>query len=242
MIGGVLAIVGVFLDFWFRTSYWDYDGTVAWAGLILGAGALILVAIGFSGRSMDSWVFAIGAFLIGYWGWFPAVAAFDSWKHTGMGAWLCLGGAALIAAGGAASLQLAGGVRTTPAGVSAPALVTAIGIALVFPGIFLHADQGTSYWNGPLGHSLGVTMLVVAVLCALAWVATVAGVRTRGLDAALTLVLLGLAAFDPFYEAFNNLADLEAGAWLALAGGILAAGGVWATRGTDVSHPAAAAS
>jgi hypothetical protein len=74
-------------------------------------------------------------------------------------------------------------------------------------------------------------MLILAGLAALVWAATVAGVRTRGLDAALTLVLLGLVAFDPVGSAFNNLDDLDAGAWLGLAGGILAAGGTWAARG-----------
>ena len=112
---------------------------------------------------------------------------------------------------------------------------------LVFPGIFLHAEQDTSYWNGPIGHSLGFLMLILAVLCALVWIATLIGVQTRGLDAALTLVLLGLVAFTPILEAFNNLGDLQAGAWLALAGGILAAGGIWAARGADLPHTAAAA-
>jgi hypothetical protein len=82
-------------------------------------------------------------------------------------------------------------------------------------------------------------MLIVAVLCAPAWCATVAGMPTRGADSALTLVLLGLVAFDPVVAAFNNLGDLQAGAWLALAGGILAAGGTWAARGTQAQQPVA---
>ena len=31
-IGAVLAIVGIFLDALFSTSYWDIDGTFAWFG------------------------------------------------------------------------------------------------------------------------------------------------------------------------------------------------------------------
>jgi hypothetical protein len=58
----------------------------------------------------------------------------------------------------------------------------------------------------------------------------VIGLPTRGLDSALTLILLGLVAFEPVDVAFGNLGDLQAGAWLALAGGILAAGGTWSAR------------
>jgi hypothetical protein len=229
--GGVLAIVGLFLDALPATSYWEFDGTVAWLGLVLAGAAVLLVPLGYVWQALDGWLFAIGAVLIGYWSWFPAVTAFDDWDQTGAGLWLCLGGAALIALGSAATLLAADPVVTTPAGLSLPSVMAGLGIALVFPGIFLHAEQDVSYWNGPIGHSLGVLMLIVAGLCLLAWGATVAGMPTGGLDSALTLVLLGLVAFDPVGSAFNNLGDLQAGAWLALAGGILAAGGTWAARG-----------
>ena len=240
-IGAILAIVGIFLDAFFGTSYWDFDGTVAWLGIILGAAALVLVAAGYARRAMDGWSFAIGAVLVGYWAWFPAVTAFNDWDHTGAGTWLCLGGAALIAIGAGLSLAAAGELHTTPSGASMPTLVGGAGIVLVFPAIFLNAEQDTSYWDGPLGHSLGVTMLVLAIVCGLVWAVTLIGVPTRGLDAAVTLVLLGLVAFDPVGAAFNNLGDLQAGAWLALAGGILAAGGTWAARGAEAPHAAPAA-
>jgi hypothetical protein len=239
-IGAVLAIVGIFLDAVPGASYWDFDGTVAWTGLILGAGALLLVAAAYAGRPQNGWLLAIGAALTGYWAWFPAATAFSDWDQTRAGMWLCLGGALLVAAGAAVTLVAAGEAGTTPAGVSAAAVVSGLGIVLVIPGIFLDAEQGESYWDGPLGHSLGVAMLALAVLCLVGWGATLLGVGTRGLDAALTLVLLGLVAFDPVGAAFNNLGDLQAGAWLALAGGILAAGGTWAARGAE-SLPAAAA-
>jgi hypothetical protein len=60
----------------------------------------------------------------------------------------------------------------------------------------------------------------------------------RGLDVIVSLILLGLVAFDPIGTAFNNLGDLQAGAWLALAGGILAAGGTWAARGMEMPQAA----
>jgi hypothetical protein len=155
--------------------------------------------------------------------------------------WLCLAGGALIAAGAAAALLLAGAAGSTPAGISLPTLVSRVGIALVFPGIFLSAEEDTSYWNGPLGHTLGILMLALAILCLAAWLATLAGVRTRGLDSALTLVLLGLVAFDPVVVALHSLGDLQTGAWLALAGGILAAGGTWSARGIEPAQRARAA-
>jgi hypothetical protein len=236
-LGGVLAIVGVFLDALLGESYWNVDGTLAWTGVILAGAAVLLALVGLARRRLDGWLFAAGAVLAGYWAWFPALTAFEAWDHTGAGMWLCLGGGLLVAAGAGWALVAEGEVRTTPSGASPAAALTGLGIALVFPGIFLDAEQaagspGWSYWNPPVyGHSLGVVMLALAVLSGAAWLATVAGLPTRGLDAALTLALLGLVSFDPVWTAFNDLGNLEVGAWLALAGGILAAGGTWAARG-----------
>ena len=42
--GAVLAIVGVFLDGYAGVSYWDYDGTLAWTGLVLGVAAPLMTA------------------------------------------------------------------------------------------------------------------------------------------------------------------------------------------------------
>jgi hypothetical protein len=232
--GAVLAIVGIFLDAIQTTSYWEFDGTVAWTGIVLGALALLLVAVGWVGPAQDGWLFAIGAILTGYWAWIPALTAFDDWDQTKAGVWLCLAGGTLVAVG-AAAIVAPGGVETTPPGISFPAIVSGLGIALVFPAIFLDAESGASYWDGD---GVGILMLILAGLAAIAWAATVAGVRTRGLDSALTLVLLGLVAFDPVGSAFNNLGDLQAGAWLALAGGILAAGGTWSARGVEAQRPA----
>jgi hypothetical protein len=162
----VIAIVGVFLDAIQTISYWELDGTIAWTGLAFGGLALLLVVVGYAGAGLDGWLFAVGAALVGFWAWFPAVSAFDGWDETGAGMWLCLGGAVLIALGAATSLSLAGLVATTPGGISFPTVVSGVGIALVFPAIFLDAQQSASYWDGD---GLGILMLVVAALCALAW-------------------------------------------------------------------------
>ena len=237
-VGAVLAIVAIWLDAVSGSSYWDFDGTIAWFGLVLAALALLLAASSYAGRAMDGALFAIGAVLLGYWAWFPTATAFDDWDQTRVGMWLAFAGAALIAIGAAAALL--GSVRSTPAGTSTPALAAGLGIVLVFPGIFLDASAGQSYWDGPLGHSVGIVMLILAIAAGLAWAASVTGTATRGIDAALTLVLLGFVAFVPVGAAFNSLGDLHVGAWLALAGGILAAGGTWAARGAEMPHTAVA--
>ncbi len=240
-VGAVLAIVALFVDAVPGSSYWDFDGTIAGVGLAAGIIALLLLAAGYAGASSsDGWLFAIGAALVGYWGWFPAVTAFSDWDQTRAGMWLGFAGGILIAVGAAVSLRQAGAVTSTPAGTSTPALAAGLGIALAFPGMFLDASDGQSYWAGPLGHSLGIVMLIVAILAALAWAAAVAGTSTYGVDVALTLVLLGLFAFTPVGAAFGDFGSLDAGAWLGFAGGILAAGGTWAARGGEMPRMAAA--
>jgi hypothetical protein len=240
-IGAVLAIVGVFLHAFAGVSYWDLDGTLAWAGIVLGAAALLMVAAAFVGAPSDGWLFATGAVLVGYWGWLPAAFAVAHLDQVDSGAWLCLAGAVAIAVGAGAVLLPAGRATTTPKGISLASTLSLIGIALVFPGIFLHAEQDQSYWDGPFGlRFFGILMLALTSLCAVVWVATSIGKPTRGLDAALTLVLLGLVAFDPVDKAFDHFGELQVGAWLALAGGILAAGGTWSARAAEAPHAEAA--
>jgi hypothetical protein len=240
LIGAVLAVVGIFVSAVAGESYWDLDGTIAAFGLAFAILAALCVAASSQGWAADGWVAALGALMIGYWGWFPAATAFSNWDETRAGVWLPFAGGILVLVGAAVAIQAARGARSTPAGLSPAGLAAGVGIALVFPGIFLDAESGQSYWDGPLGHSLGIVMLGVAALCGLLWAASSAGTATRGLDVAVSLILLGLVAFDPIGAAFNQLGDLDTGAWLALAGGILAAGGIWAARGIETPHAAAA--
>ncbi len=240
-VGVVLAFVAIWIDAVPGSSYWDFDGTVAAFGIALAAIAALLLVAGSAGKAGNGALFAAGAVLLGFWAWFPAATAFSDWDQTRAGMWLAFAGGALIAIGAAVSFVVAGGASSTPAGPSPAALAAGLGIALVFPGIFIDASEGQSYWDGPLGHSLGILMLILAVAAALAWAATFAGAGTRGLDAAVTLVLLGLVAFVPVGAAFGDFGSLDAGAWIAFAGGILAAGGTWAARGTEIPRAAAAA-
>lgn len=238
LIGAVLAIVGIFVSAVAGNSYWDLDGTVAGFGLAFAILAALCAAASYAGWATDGWTAGLGALMVGYWGWFPAATAFNDWDQTRAGVWLTFAGGILVLLGAAVAIGAAGGARSTPAGLSPAALAAGVGIALVFPGIFLDAESGQSYWNGPLGHSLGIVMLVAAIVAGLVWAASSAGTGTRGLDVAVSLILLGLVAFDPIGTAFNQLGDLDTGAWLALAGGILAAGGTWAARGIEMPHAA----
>jgi hypothetical protein len=239
-VGAVLAIVALFLDYANHAgSYWNLDGTMASVGLGAAIIALALALGAWLGQGREGWLFAIGAFLVGYWGFFPVLTAFNDWDQTRVGLWLAFVGGLLIAIGAAWAISLAGGARSTPAGTTPPALAAGLGIALVFPGIFIDAGNDVTYWNAS-GHSLGIVMLALAILAGLAWAATTTGTATRGLDVALTLILFGLTAFNVVGSAFGDFGGLGTGAWLAFAGGLLAAGGTWAARGAEMPHAAAA--
>jgi len=188
---------------------------------------------------MDEWVAAIGALLVGYWLFFPAAFAFDQWDDTGVGLWLTLAGAVLIAAGAALPALASGAARSTPAGTSTPMLAAGLGIVLVFPSIWLDANNGENYWNAG-GHSLGIVMLALTIVAALAWGGSISGAPTRGLDLTVALVLLGLFAVTPVGSAFNDFGSVDVGGWLGLAGAILAAGGIWAARGAEAPRTVAA--
>jgi hypothetical protein len=153
--------------------------------------------------------------------------------------WLAFAGGILIALGAAVSIRMAGGARSTPPGLTPAAIVAATGIVLTFPGIFVDAGGDETYWNAS-GHSLGIVMLILAILAALAWAATVSGAATHGLDVALVLLLFGITAFNVIGSAFNDFGSLGTGAWLAFVGGLLAAVGTWAARGMEMPRAAAA--
>jgi len=232
-VAGVVAIVvGISQPAFFSVSYRGSDTSLAWFGAVLALVVVPLVIVGFVRPAADGWVFAVGALLAGYYAWLPAAIATHHWVGAGSGLWLTLFGAIAIAVGGAVAVVCMGNLRSTPTGLSTPSLLAGAGIAATFPAIFLVADSGDSYWTGPFGHSLGVVMLTVAILAALAWIVTaLARRRTYGLDVLFTLLLLGLAAYEPASRAFHHFGSLQAGAWLAFAGALVAAVGTWAARG-----------
>jgi len=237
-VGVVLAFVGIWVKaFSSGASYWSLDGTIGAFALVLACLAALALAADYTGRSMNGSLFAIGAVMLGYYGWYPAALAFNNWDQSRAGLWLAFAGAILIVIGAGASYVTGTAAPNTPAGLSREALLSGLGIALIFPGLFLDAGTGFSYWRlTPFGHSLGILMLILAIAAGLVWAAGVTGMGTHGLDQALTLVLLGLVAFLPIGAAFGNFGSLDSGAWLAFAGGILAAGGTWAARGGELPH------
>jgi hypothetical protein len=237
--GVVLAFVGIWVDGLPASSYWSGDGTIGAFCLVLACLAALALAAGYAAQGPNGPLFAVGAVMLGFYAFVPAVLAFDDWDQTRAGTWLALAAGALIVIG-VGSSYLAAAPSGTPAGLSPASVMAAVGIALVFPGMFLDASGGQSYWASS-GHTLGVVMLVLAVAAGLAWAASFAGMNTRGLDQAVTLVLLGLVAFFPVGAAWGDFGNLDSGAWLAFAGGILAAGGTWAARGLDLPRAAAAA-
>src|SRR6266542_3127323 len=122
-------------------------------------------------------------------------------------------------------------------------LLALVGLGLVLAGLWTKTtNEPGTYWNVPgAGHSLGVLMLILVVLSAVAVAA--AHAARIGQDAALAVAgaTLGITVFLPVLAAFNNLDELRAGAWLAGIGGIVLMVGVVAMRllaGAGVPAPA----
>jgi hypothetical protein len=192
-------------------------------------------------------VSAIGWILVGYFGYYIAQTASD--LHTlGPAMWLGVGGGALIGLSTVSMRALSDWRRRSASltlGRFAPWLATAIGTGLVLVSLWLDTERAvvsngklvhTSYWSFPTTnssglvvhqHSLGIVMLVIgaSVLVALLGAAVT---RLRILSAwtlAGSLALVGITLFLPAFEAFHHLDALRGGAWLALAGSLLASAG-----------------
>jgi hypothetical protein len=242
-VGVVLAFVTIWIDALPGDSYWSGDGTTGAFVLVLACLAALALAGGYAGRHADGMLFAVGAVMLGFYLFIPAAFAFDQWDIPESGTWLAVCAGGLIVIGAGISCLASGTAQRAHPGVSAASLSAGLGIVLVVPGIFIDAtSSGDSYWSSAgIGHSLGILLLILTVGSALAWAAEIAGTSTRGLDLAFPLVMLGYVAFFPVGSAFGDFGTLDAGAWLAFAGGILAAGGTWVARGMEVPRAAAAA-
>jgi hypothetical protein len=238
-VGVALAFACIWIDALPGNSYWSGDGTTGAFVLALAILALLGLAVG----GANDLLLAAGGILLGFYLFIPVAFAFDHLDVPEAGTWLALSAGVLIVAGVVLTALTGREARETPAGLSRTALLTALGIVLVFPGIFVDATtDGDSYWSSVgIGHSLGICLLVVAALSGAAWAARVAGFPLRGLDWPVMLVMLGFVSFFPVGAAFGEFGTLDAGAWLAFSGGILAAGGVWAARGTELQPAKAVA-
>lgn len=103
-----------------------------------------------------------------------------------------------------------------------------VGLALTVVAIFLDVTKGSddSYWSdGTQGAFLLVLAAIAGLLLALSWV------QNRPHPARIALgvcfLLLGYYLWLPALAAFGNLDELRAGAWLGLAGAIVAVIGAW---------------
>jgi hypothetical protein len=241
-VGVVLAFICIWVDALPGDSYWSGDGTTGAFVLILACLAALALAASYTGRPANTALLAVGSIMLGFYLFIPVAFAFDQWDIPEAGTWLALCSGALIVIGAGISYLAAETEKEAHAGMSTASLVAGLGIALVFPGIWLDAtSDGDSYWSSSgLGHALGIFLLILAIACGLTWMARLAGTSVRGLDSILTLVLLGFVSFFPVGAAFGDFGTLDAGAWLAFTGGILAAGGTWAVHGQEVPRTAPA--
>jgi hypothetical protein len=234
-VGIVLGLIAIWVNYGGEalgnSKYWD-DGTLAGLLLILAILAVLALAgaVSTGRRDYDLAYGALGGIAFGLYLFLPAVFAFDQWEFLDAGAWLGLCSALTFIGASIATWPSDRPVgRPAPIGV----LLALVGLGLVVAGLFPDVESGGigSYWNlTGSGHSFGILMIILVVLVALSIGAAYS--MASGMDSAILLgaVTLGASLAVPVGEAFNNLGDLGAGAWLTAIGGIVLAVGVLAMR------------
>jgi hypothetical protein len=237
IVGLVLAVVALWLDLFDEGSqkYWD-DGTVGPWVLILAAlaGLFFVLSLLRESAAHARIGAAISLLLLGFYSFIPAALAFGDLDHLVSGGWLALVGALLAVLGGYAGSASQGvrPVRTSAMGlqgINLGAAVGAAGLVLSAIAIWTKVDEEASYWDFTTtgDHLFGIVMLVAVVGCGLGLLGALATRRSgfSFLAAHSGLLLAGLMLADPVADAFNEWDSLATGAWLGLAGGILAASG-----------------
>lgn len=222
-------------------TIWGEDGTFAGFPVLLAAIALALVvlSLAFAEKWLLPAVGIIGWIVLGYFGYELALVA-PKTDLLGPAIWLGVAGGALMGLS-ALSLYTRSAWRRRLTSVTSsriPLLATAAGTGLALISLWLDTEKAQttkadtvvhfSYWNSIGGdHSLGIVMLVLAVLTLAALLALLL-LRFSALYAlvlAASLALLGISLFLPVSEAFNHLGTLRAGSWLALVGSLAASAG-----------------
>jgi hypothetical protein len=239
LVGIVLALIAIWVDAVPATSYWD-DGTNGAFLLIMACLCALLVAGNATGAVGVEWLAMAGAVLWGFYAFIPVALAFDDWDVTEAGTWLGFVGGALIVIG-ALVVMWRPGITGRAIAIGPPTLAAGLGIVLVFPGIFLDTfTDGGSYWTAPgIGHSLGIVLLILAIAAALALLASVQGMPMSRLTTWICALILGYVSFTIVGAAFGDFGRLDAGAWLAWVGGVLALGGMIAAARTEPATTAA---
>jgi hypothetical protein len=217
------------------TSVW-VDGTTGAFPLLLVAASAALVAISFAYKRRWALPFAsvLGWLLVGYFGTYVIEAAPNDLGSLGPAAWLGLSGGILMGLCVVSMRSIAAWKRRLPSMTLRsliPWLATGIGSGMVLGSLWLttQAQSGTSgsntYWGS--ASPLGILMLVLGASTIAALLALLV-TRLSALSIwalAASLALLGIAFFIPAVEAFKHLGDLRSGAWLALAGALIAGAG-----------------
>ncbi|MGD0273427.1 MAG: hypothetical protein ABSB96_06850 [Gaiellaceae bacterium] len=239
VVGLGLALAGNWTEVFSTTpgNLWA-DGTLGGFPFILIVAGAVLVVASFLVKRW--WILpvasALGWVLLGFFAFEPALAVPKS-GNLGPATWLGMAGGAVLGLS-ALSPRLLTYWRRRPLTLTrnraAAWLAAGAGLALVVVSLWLATERSVknlhfSYWNvvGIGDHSLGIVMLVLAVL---ALVALAGAVVTRipllaELTLAASLVLVGIAIYQPAFFAFDHLGEFRAGTWLALAASLLASAG-----------------
>jgi hypothetical protein len=242
-------------------GYWATDRTQGEMLLCLTVLCAVLVTMAVVLQREWPRVVAAGAgtVLLGLFLW---VVAFWAPKlgELGIGAWFGIAGAVLIVLSTAPLSRLAASGRRPRIASGDRSLfawgVTVIGLGLGIGSLWLNFYEipaeikaikpsfELSYWSFNGDHSTGIVMLVAAVVGVVAALAA-ATTRVRLFGAwalGASLLFFGLVFFYPVVAAFNNLGRLELGAWLTLAGGVIAVAGAVAALflGGELTTPAVA--
>jgi hypothetical protein len=232
-VGELVALVGVVLGFialWTSTFEgidfkYSRDGTVMAAGIIiLGLAACCLAASLLLGKeNLDLTAAVAGAAAFGFFLYLPASMAFKYIDKFSWGAWLGICAGLIPLGAGAAHLwQKRSGAKAP--GVTLWTVAAAVGLLLIVIGIWSEVNSGASYWDASAsGHTLGLLLLVLAIVSALLIAAAANARKAELADLALIVsaITVGLAIAEGVGDAFNQFGDMGTGAWLELFGGLV---------------------
>lgn len=243
VVGMGLALAGTWTETFAKAglsgSYWGDETLGGFPTLLVGVG-VVLVAVSFVVRRwwILSSVSALGWIVAGFFA-FDLVGVIPNTGRLGPATWLGVVGG-VLAGLSAASLPVFTRWQRSPVKTTlrraAVWVAVGAGLGLFLASLWLDTQAPfvasgktfhNTYWNTGGDRSLGITMLVLGVLAAVALVGfAIARIPLLGAwTLAASLALLGLAVRLPAELAFNHLGFLRSGGWLALAGALLASVG-----------------
>ena len=223
-VGVALSFPAIWLKFGGFQSYWSQTGvghSVGIGMLSLASVCAVLLLVSMI-RPRPAWVSAFsipGLVLAGLLLYVPLQFAFPHHEFLKAGGWIGFAASMALLVGSILTELAAWPSASRPRGATGlvAQAVAWLGVVLVFPAIWVHFAGNVSYWRIPFfGHSLGIGLLVLAIVCAVLLLLSV--LRLHSIFDRLFpipgLVAGGLLLFVPFEAAFDHLGDLGAGAWL----------------------------